>query len=61
MDWINRGQFDELIEATAVIVGMPLLTSDAQFAALDGLTKIWWSTPKLQPATHPGPGLLLAR
>ncbi len=45
LDWPHRDPFDRLIAATAVELGYPLVSKDAEFDALDGtpgwLGRVW--------------------
>jgi PIN domain nuclease of toxin-antitoxin system len=40
-DWPHRDPFDRLIAATALTLGVPLVTRDPVFAGLPGLRCIW--------------------
>ena len=48
MDWAHRDPFDRIIAATAVELECPVISKDAEFDGLDGLTG-WkgriWSNP----------------
>lgn len=41
LDWPHRDPFDRLIAATALSFGLPLVSRDRSFRALDRLTCIW--------------------
>jgi PIN domain nuclease of toxin-antitoxin system len=40
-EWPHRDPFDRLIAATALLLGLPLVTRDPAFAAVPGLRRIW--------------------
>ena len=54
MDWAHRDPFDRIIAATAVELACPVISKDAEFDGLDGLTG-WkgriWSNP-VEPRSH---------
>ncbi len=41
LDWEHRDPFDRFIAATAMAEGVPLVSSDMAFDALDDVTRIW--------------------
>lgn len=41
LDWPHRDPFDRLIGATALFLGVPLVTKDPAFATLEGVAPVW--------------------
>lgn len=41
LEWKNNDPFDRILAAQAMIEGLVLITSDAAFASLPGLTTLW--------------------
>lgn len=41
LNWGHRDPFDRFIAATAMAEGLPLVSSDTAFDALEGVTRIW--------------------
>ncbi len=41
LDWPHRDPFDRLIAATALVMGMDLISADPAFDGLPGLRRVW--------------------
>lgn len=41
LDWPHRDPFDRLIAATALVMGMGLISADPAFDGLPGLRRVW--------------------
>lgn len=41
LDWPHRDPFDRMIAATALVMGLPLISADTVFDGVAGLRRIW--------------------
>lgn len=41
LNWSHRDPFDRLIAATALVMGMDLISADTAFDSLPGLRRVW--------------------